>query len=257
MSSRNVYLSPHHDDICFSLGAMIATGRSGHLVNLYTRSRSVTARLRLSTDEGARILEVSRLRDTEDRRFATLAGLARHDLGLIDPPARGARPFDIGGIEYDVAALRRPLLDLLDTIHARSLGRRLRLFCPMAIGGHRNHLATLLAVRANLARLSGFCQVLLYEDLPYASDPVQRKAGVSRALRLFDGRFRERIVLKLSEASFEQKMARVALYASQHAGSPEPARFSPAAPGVQGPHEAWWRPGRTTSFARPGRASEP
>jgi hypothetical protein len=235
----------------------VAAGRGGHLVNLFTCSRSVRARLPLPADEDARIRAVTHLRDAEDRRFADLSGLTRHDLGLIDPPARGVRPFDTRGIGADVAELSRPLLDLLTTIRVSEPGRPLRLFCPMAIGAHRNHLATLLAVREHLDRLSGFCNVLLYEDLPYASDPVQRQAGVSRALQLFEGRVRERIVLKLSEASFEQKMARVALYASQHPGLPEPARFSPAAPGVQGPHEAWWRPGRATSFARPGRASEP
>ncbi len=257
MIPRDVYLSPHHDDVCFSLAARVAAGRGGDLVNMYTRSRSVAAHLALPADRDSRERAVTRLRDAEDRQFADLSALTRHDLGLIDPPARGVRPFDTGHIRADVAELSRPLRDLLSTIRAREPGRPLRLFCPMAIGAHRNHLATLLAVRENLAWLSGFCHVLLYEDLPYASDSVQRQAGVRRAMTLFEGRFRERIALKLSEASFSQKMERVAIYASQHAGVPDPVRFSPSASRVQGPHEAWWRAGRATSFARPARASEP
>ncbi len=257
MRPCDVYLSPHHDDVCFSLGGQIAAGRGGHLVNIFTRSRSVTARLLLPADEDARIRAVTRLRDTEDRRFAALSGLTRHDLGLLDPPARGARPFDLGGISADVALLSPPLLDLLSTIRAREHGRSLRLFCPMAIGAHRNHLATLLAVRQNLDWLTGFGHVLLYEDLPYASIPENRRTGLARTFKLFQSRMGMRIVLKLQEDSFRQKMERVALYASQHSGAPQGERFTPAAGEVQVPHEAWWRVRGSTSFARPVRASEP
>jgi len=36
----HIFLSPHHDDICFSLGHLAGRG-GGDLVNLFTRSQYV------------------------------------------------------------------------------------------------------------------------------------------------------------------------------------------------------------------------
>ncbi|HEY5107641.1 MAG TPA: hypothetical protein VII73_12865 [Caulobacteraceae bacterium] len=236
-----IYLSPHHDDVCYSIGDL-AGREGGELVNLYTRSRYVEADMALPADGKSRAEVVTALRRDEDRRFATAAGLSRHDLGLGEPAMSGRTPFDLEGIEFDVAVLSDLLIPCLEVVLSGDGERRPgRLYCPMGIGGHRNHVVTLLTVRAAWEELCDRCTVFLYEDLHYASDRATRLAGIRRASRVFAGIPLTRFVLSLDAAQAERKMRWIGLYASQHARPPRAADFTPASGAVSGLHEIVWR----------------
>src|SRR4051794_35521153 len=119
---RAVYLSPHQDDICFSLGAL---GRrlGGILINIFTISGYTEPALALSGDPDV----VSQIRDEEDRQFAVNCGLTRHNLGLLDSPLRGQAPFDAANLTGEIELLRPVLNDLLARlIHP---DRKSLLFC--------------------------------------------------------------------------------------------------------------------------------
>ena len=241
MSATDIFLSPHHDDVCFSLAATVLARRGGELINLFTRSEHVAAKLALPADRRARVREVTRLRTEEDRAYAARSLLRRHDLMLAEPSLLGFHPFSTRELAREVEQLSGPLLELLERLRTREHPAGLTLFCPMGIGGHRNHLATLAAVAGNLPRIRQFCRVFLYEDLPYASKPAARTRGVASALRLLSDERLLRLVVPLSAQSFAEKMRVVGGYASQHAGPPAPAQFIPASPLARGPHEALWR----------------
>lgn len=237
----HVYLSPHHDDVCFSLGSLAAQ-QGGVLVNIFTQSVWVAAPLALPADRRARIAAISRLRAEEDALFAHDAGLARHDLGFAEPPVLGRPPFDLTMLAPEAEAVSARLIPyLLDLLPADDDARSAALYCPMGIGGHCNHLSILLSVRHAIAQLHQRCIVWLYEDLPYASDPQVRKAGVARVAGLFAGAQLTRSVLVLGPADVETKMQRIALYGSQHERPPHPRQFTPASDVAPGPHEIVWR----------------
>ncbi len=236
----HIYLSPHHDDICFSL-AHLAGRYRGALVNLYTRSRYVATALDLPTDEAARVEAVSRLRREEDLRFVRSAQLIRNDLELPEPALLGRHSRDLTELDDEIASLSERLIPFLLDLLPRAEPRAANLFCPMGIGGHRNHVTTLLAIRAAYDTLRTRCSVFLYEDLHYANEPRTREAGLQRAAQVFGGYRLAGSVVQLDPAESARKMHWIGLYASQHRASPREADFTPASGLAAGLHEIVWR----------------
>ena len=237
----HVYLSPHHDDVCFSIG-LRASRLGGDLVNLFTRSRWVAAKMDLPADDDARIDVVSRRRREEDQRFASAAGLVRHDLGLREAPLVGHGPFDLADLDADVSALSASLLPyLLAMLPSDSSPDAASLYCPMGIGGHRDHVATLLAVRDAYDALRHRCTLFLYEDLHYASALRARDAGLKRAGEIFAGSRLRPIVDALGPQDAQRKMQWIGFYASQHPDPPRAEAFAPASGMAAGLHEIVWQ----------------
>ena len=241
----NIYLSPHCDDVCFSLG-QLASRTGGELVNAFTVSSYVETPMDLPADPAARVAAITALRRDEDLRFCAAVGLTRHDLGLPEPPVIGLDPFDRTRLADEVSRLSESLVPrLLDLLAREADPQRAALFCPMGIGGHRNHLSMLLAVRRVLQALERLCSVFLYEDLHYASDAVARELGLARAARLFPDAQLSPMVMPLDGPAAECKMGWIGLYASQHGRPPRPADFTPASGLAPGPHEIVWRLSRS------------
>lgn len=238
----HIYLSPHNDDVCFSVG-QIARLTGGELVNAFSVSQYVAARLTLPDAMDARIEAITAIRRHEDRQFAIAAGLNRHDLGLSDPRIRGIQPFDLSNLEAEVDYLSARLLPfLLDMASGDRDRQRHSLYCPMGIGGHRNHVAMMTAVRNNHDVLVQCFDIHLYEDLHYASNPDARQNGLDYAGQIYGGGFElSSLVLELDPAAADRKMDWVNIYASQHAHPPGLAEFSPASDLSAGPHETIWR----------------
>jgi hypothetical protein len=237
----HIYLSPHYDDVCFSIGH-IAGRFAGDLVNLFTVGRYVAANLALPSDDASRVEVVSQLRRQEDQLFVHAAGLVRHDLGLQEPPQMGLASFDITNLKAEVAALKASLTPcLLAMLPSEGDPSAVNVYCPMGIGGHRNHLSTLLAVWGAYDWLRHRCTLFLYEDLHYASVSPMRQAGLRRAARIFAGTQLSPIVVPLQPRDAERKMQWIGFYASQHASSPRVNDFTPASGMASGLHEIIWQ----------------
>lgn len=237
----NLYLSPHHDDVCFSIGNL-ASRMGGDLINLFTTSRYVGAAMDLPADEAARVEAVSRLRLAEDEAFAEAAGLTRHGLEFREARLTGHAPFDLGDLAPEIDMLLAELIPrLLDRLPTAGDPAATGLYCPVGVGGHRNHVSTLLAVRGAYPALARRCTVFLYEDLHYASVAPVRDEGLRRAAHVFGGYRLSPIVQPLSPDEATRKMGWISLYASQHPRPPRLADFTPASGAGEGPHEIVWR----------------
>lgn len=242
-----VYLSPHHDDVCFSLGWTALNGPGGHLVNLFSRS-NYTVRGPCSGHRlrglarvlcaSAPVVEwISRRRAGEDAAFATRCRLSRHDLGLADARLAGRPLWRWHDLAPEADALATRLLEWLAGLDGP---RPDTLYCPMGIGGHRDHVATAQAVLSRHGELRRHLRVLFYEELHYASDARRRAEGLARFRGLAGTPGLRRHVVALTPGQFADKLRLVALYASQHARPPAPAAYTPAGSEEQGPHEAFW-----------------
>ncbi|MGO8713624.1 MAG: hypothetical protein ACLQUZ_16490 [Rhizomicrobium sp.] len=211
-------------------------------MNLFTRSRYVAVDLELPTDDEAQVEAITRLRRREDELFAGTARLTRHDLGLSEPPVLGYKPFDLANLTAEVAALSQRLMPcILALLPGEGDPHGAELYCPMGIGGHRNHLSTLLAVRRAYDWLRRRCTVFLYEDLHYASDFGVRQVGLQRATQLFAPSRLTPIVMPINADDCERKMRLIRLYASQHASPPRFDKFTPASGLASGLHEIVWQ----------------
>jgi hypothetical protein len=236
-----LFLSPHHDDVCFSLAGIALTRESGALVNIFTRSEYVARQMPLPAERNERIAFVTRLRTAEDQRFAEAAGLARHDLALGEPSLRGVTPFDGRDLAGEVPAVQSMLVSFLERyFEPEGRAPTAAIFCPMGIGGHRDHLLTLLAVKEMMTVLLRRFHVFFYEDLHYASASSARKAGIARALAILSGLQMSRNRFSLSQALFARKLELLAVYDSQFESSPRAADFIPADAETPTPHEAIW-----------------
>jgi hypothetical protein len=224
----HVYLSPHHDDACFSLGHL-ASRQGGEVVNIFTRSKYLAANLPLPSDAEERIEMISAIRRQEDLAFIRAAGLNRHDLKLEEPGLVGYEPFELNDLEAAVARTSDRLIPfLLDLLPSDGDPKTVNLYCPMGIGGHRDHLSTLLTVRGAYDQLRSRCTVHLYEDLHYASVSPAREAGLKRAAEIFAGADLSSTVHFMSANEAARKMLLIGLYASQHPEPLQPAKFTPA-----------------------------
>jgi LmbE family N-acetylglucosaminyl deacetylase len=168
-------LSPHPDDLAFSVGGLLrwlAARTDVTLVTVFTRNVWAPNLELPQPDEET----VSRLRQAEDVRYCERVGVRRLALGL---PDAGLRGYDddterlAPGPEEEMAAAVREAL-------AAVLPDRCALLCPLGLGGHVDHgivRDAALAVATGTARQIGF-----YEDLPYARqlDETEIAAHVRR-----------------------------------------------------------------------------
>jgi len=235
----NIYLSPHHDDVCFSIGWLAAT-RGGELVNLFTDS---VHGLNPSAADAARHSGEtnSARRRREDARFTEAVGLGTHDLDLPDV-ADGADPFDLTAIDDEIERLGARLVPyLLDLLPQDSTPASATLYCPMGVGAHRNHLSAFWAVRRAYDRLSPRCSVQLYEELPYASIGWIRQRDVAAMRNALAGHGLVPMQVPLTPAELQKKLEWISYYESQHHTPPRPEQFIPASGDCAGPHELVWR----------------
>ena len=228
-----VVLSPHRDDACLSLGSLLLTLGHGTVVNLFTRSLWVASLPEESRSEAI----VEQIRELEDREFIARSALNRRELGLPEPRIDGRNGFDDSYLEVDIQRLTEPLMSTLSEFSSASRDSKSVLFCPAAIGGHVNHLATLEAVLRNAEAIGRSYDLLFYEDLPYASRPTARMAGVARLKRRLKPNALKRHVHMVT---WQEKKPLVDIYASQFRRPLRAGRLRPFAPRPLGVHEAFW-----------------
>lgn len=239
IDASRVYLSPHHDDVAFSLGGFVSSHPGGHLVNVFTRSSYLCAEpLRLRAPEHV-VRTVTELRTSEDIAFAAATGLARRDLGYTEPPILGRHPMDVRPVEEDIGAIAG-LTDVLLAL-AETLPEPRWLFCPLAAGAHVNHLAVRTLVLRHLPILEHNYTLAFYEDLPYARSGKNRRRALKELRSAVAPRTLVRFVFPLTGDGQRTKLDLVRRYASQHVSPPESIdAFTPKALWRLGPHEAVW-----------------
>ena len=223
-------LSPHFDDACFSLGGFLLSVRRGELVNIFTQGTHLARRWRAQNQQN-----VYAIRDAEDAAFARACGLVRSDLGCEEPSLRGRRPNRLAGLADDVDQIRAAVLAHLDKrARAFAPGEKGTLLAPLGAGRHVNHRAVAEVVAQALPRLLPSWRVHFYEDLPYASSWLERRAALSR--------MRRRVLLGRRFAllpGWTIKKRLLGLYPSQLEGEPAQMRFRPWAWPFAA-HEAFW-----------------
>lgn len=230
-----VVLSPHFDDACFSIGALLRRIETGVLVNIFNRSnylpnppKDTTPPLREET--------VAEVRGREDRTFAALCGLHRRQLGFSEPGFQDRKNDDLSTVDLDVTMAESVVLETLKACVGNT-SRKPYLLAPMAIGTHVNHHAVYQIVRRNAAELATRFHLCFYEDLPYARNPAARSKAVKRFQTEWKNNSYKRNVLTVG---WPEKRCLVEIYASQFRRPPGALKFRPAACWPLQVHEAIW-----------------
>lgn len=180
--ARCLLLSPHIDDVAFSLGGALLDGRftAATVMNVFTLSAS-------SEDGDGDWRQVTAVRKREDHAFFTALStpVAFLDLDRLDVPLRL-------GIPDEAVFCAHPSEPAEEEILASALGqvRADHLIAPLGLGGHVDH--RLVHRVARDAARGGAWSVAFYEDLPYAGALTEAaiedvlcelSAGIGRGLR--------------------------------------------------------------------------
>jgi hypothetical protein len=239
-SAHDLYLAPHCDDICFSLGAFARRRRKGVLLTLFSKSGYVAQPRTVAALGHERVAAISSLRQREDLAFAEQAGLRLCLGGLEEAPLRGRDPFETARAEDDARRLDGAVVAALFAAATdQPKDRQPWLFCPMAIGGHIDHMVVLKVVLRHYNALRARWRIAFYEDLHYASSWQARATGLARFQDLAAPLKPRRSLWPIGTAA--DKLALVALYPSQFV---DPlASIKPFTPAQRIPapaHEALW-----------------
>lgn len=210
-----IYLSPHRDDICFSLGGAISCNPGGHLINVFTRSTFAPS-LSLPLDLDDRIATVTRSRKIEDSYFAEHNRLRVHDLHFAEPAVRGISPFS-SITQCAVDAISNELLSVIINICNDYIasGVKVALLCPLGVGKHVDHLTVLMCILNHYKELDQVARVAFYEDLPYGIAERNTKSAIAflKECDIFDALFR--LEIPLTDQMQSEKLLQIAAYASQ------------------------------------------
>jgi LmbE family N-acetylglucosaminyl deacetylase len=174
MKPTVLYLSPHRDDIAYSLSGRILAGTdpvvSGIAMTVFTKSTFAPY-----AEPGLDMEAITSLRRMEEERFCRALNLECAGLDFSEAPLRGYKTVDDLFVSHSQAWNDPIIPSLLSEFKA--LYDRLapeRVYAPLGIAGHVDHLATRFA--AQMA-FENACPLLFYEDLPYvgelAGEPLQ------------------------------------------------------------------------------------
>lgn len=243
----HIFLSPHRDDACFSLSATIARLGGGHLVNIFTKSQYVAHPSLANHIPPLTAEQISHIRRREDQVFCKLTNLHIYDLGLDEATLRGL-PWNLDiNNDYSDEHIQQSkivyahLVPLLSRISDQCGDQQITLYCPMAIGFHRDHVATLVATRMIFEdHFSTNLRFAFYEDLPYASWAGEREKGINFFTSIFTEPQLRKYYLPLDSKQINLKRQFVNVYASQHDGLPNDLDFISSDSWDLGPHEGLW-----------------
>lgn len=200
---RVLLVSPHADDICLSVGALVSEMTAcKSLVTVFSTSAWVEPTWDGPNDPEA----VTAVRGREDRTYCSARGLDYRALGLEDSAVRHSLGGNLrrrsGHEEGLVRTTSQAIRRLVDE------GEYDVVFAPLGLGAHTDHEVCRRAVGA--LRDSGV-GLVYYEDLPYATEMSARR--IERRARRADRAARP--LLCATAVSVAAKLADATLYESQ------------------------------------------
>ncbi len=236
---RDVFISPHSDDVCFSLAGLAHLRQAGRLLNVFSISPYTAERHQQHSDNTR---GVTRRRCAEDGLFAQACGLTLESLEFKDAMARHEHPFDARhseGISRQIEA--KLLASLVGPMLGLAPINKPWMFVPSGIGGHVDHLAVLIVILRHMSVLAKVYRIAFYEDLFYASHAMSRQHAISALKASLKARQLNRLHLSLDLKMQALKLELVQIYASQLTDNLKTIKaFTPAENEQAVPHEALW-----------------
>lgn len=211
----HVYVAPHLDDAVLSCGGQIAgqvaAGARALVVTICAASPAAGAPLTPYAEHLDRTYglgaDPTAGRRAEDAQALAILGCDGLHLDQLDAPYR-LPAYGTRGAVFDQPAPDDPLGPATRCIleRLRAQQPRARLYLPLGVGSHVDHL---VVCAAGLALHEQGADVVWYEDTPYAVDPEL----VARRLQEIPGHF-EPLVVTIGPM-LERKLQAIAAYRSQ------------------------------------------
>jgi hypothetical protein len=203
----HVFLSPHADDIAYSLGGIILKNgfNNGMLVSIFQRSSHIpNVKSKASIEEG------SLIRFKEDYTYAKYVGLDYQSLELPEAIDRDYDNFDAICLKNNyVTEPNRLEYECVIQSFLERLPSLTVVWVPLAIGHHIDHVIVNRAI-LNWKPIKKL-KIIFYEDLPYAA--YWGRTQLINWIKHSIG-FANAELLNISDV-FEHKMDTINIYQSQ------------------------------------------
>ena len=255
---HDLYLSPHCDDVAFSLGQHATDAGKGRLLVLFSRSTYMMNKKQRADEKidglapEDKIAAVSKIRCNEERAFAAKVGMEVTFADLDDAPVRGRETADtepapddstrfLGRLSDDeTGRLAARIMDQIRHPAVGGSGRKPTLYCPAGIGRHLDHLVVRNTVIRHLSELKGTYGIAFYEELRYSSDRHAREDGLRDLFIQLRPTLPWRHIVTLPDPA--KKLELVNMYPSQFDKPVQELREFTPGTRVSGaaPHEALW-----------------
>lgn len=218
--AMDLYVSPHLDDVVLSCGGRLAAGRregrSAVVASVFAAPtpRKLVTPFARSYHEMMRIGYDPFLRRREDCEALRLLGAQLVHLEYLDCiyrthpdglPLVTQEPDIFGFDDIEEQELVQSVTKDLHELMIRADARRV--FLPLALGWHRDHVLTRCAAERALQRVGQGIRILYFEDVPYVleapGDLVDATRGMSRE------------TFSLTEAELDVRLEAISRYGSQ------------------------------------------
>jgi hypothetical protein len=208
---QDIYLSPHFDDIAFSLSSFIKP--DSLIINVFTISNYIE-----NLNYNSKNLSISEIRETEEQLFTSVnrlhfIKLDFHDRGMF------ANPFSF---HYNVPNddnLEQTLMHNIKSFIRTN--ERHTIYCPLGVGKHYNHLQVFNIIQRNYEELQKKFEIKFYAEAPYLSyknNLNNRKRSLKQWFALHHIKEYKH---KLHPAQVKRKIENLMCYASQFVDSSE------------------------------------
>jgi len=256
---RHVFLSPHYDDVAFSLGGLVhahAARATTAVVTCFAAAPAMPVSplaVRAHRDWGMRNdARVTERRAAENRSAVRTLGASVRDLPYLDAIYRhdGAdwSYRELAQLFAEIHPADEPLAAQLAEVIGALVppGDAATVYCPLGLGAHVDHVITRRA--GDLLHATGR-QVVYYEEMPYA---LKAMSADSTAPPSSTGHWTAEL-LSISAKSYAAHWRAIRAYRSQIAVNleseavftPQLARYMHALSGDETPTLRLWR--RTTA----------
>ncbi len=199
-----IFVSPHFDDICFSLDGFVNKFKNfdKRIINVFTRSDYIRRMRLICSDQNLREDIISNIRKVEDDNYTTKYGFSyKENLNLKDCGSFGDREKEL---------LESTIIKLIKNV------KKPILVFPIGVGLHQDHVKVFNVCRNIVESKEYKFDYIIYEDLPYSH---VKKDRFSRVEQLSDflkknNLFYYKNLLNIND--IKNKRDSIMLYESQH-----------------------------------------
>lgn len=198
-----IFLSPHYDDIAFSVNSFVE--KDDIIIDVYTETKYI---------ENKNIflnMSVSELRKQEEKLYTKGKNVSFINLDFLDE-CPNITPFLFYHNLKPREIIENKILELLRILFKKGYSK---LFCPLGVGKHYHHMEVFEIVHKNYIYLSQRFEIFFYVDFPY----ISYKNNLRQRLRYLSRFLKQNSIhqkkLLLTREQIQNKLVSLSTYKSQ------------------------------------------
>lgn len=207
----HIFISPHFDDICFSLAGFIQTLNKDDekiIINIFTKSNYIRRMKLENLNFNMKINLVSEIRRNEDLNFCKKYKIKQVNLDFFESSLQNE-------FKQEIETIKNSLSININNIIKNSNNKQINIYFPLGVGNHKDHILT-FTLGKNLMTEFPKLKFYFYCDLPYSHKYKDFKNKLNELNSFLKENNLQQVVYKLSFKQIINKLKAILFYESQH-----------------------------------------